>query len=102
MSRKFIPNGDVDFVTKAEVFARGIAKDPARVHLSAAEADELSAAVTQFRAALQAARYGERTPTKTRLKEEARVVAEQIMRRLGNVIRGNPKIPASVKCELGM
>jgi hypothetical protein len=102
MPKKFIPNGDVDFITKAEGFARNIASDPARVYVSPAEAEELTAAVTHFRAALQAARQGERTPTKTRVKEEARFAAEQIMRRLGNVIRANPKIPASVKIGLGI
>src|SRR5206468_1628916 len=67
-----------------------------------AESEELSAAVAQFQTALQAARHGERTPTKTRIKEEARLAAEQIMRRLGNIIRANPKIPAVVKMELGV
>jgi hypothetical protein len=35
MSKKFIPNGDVDFVVMAESFARVVAEDPARVHVGA-------------------------------------------------------------------
>ena len=33
MSKKYIPNGDLDFVTKAECFARTLAKDPARFEI---------------------------------------------------------------------
>lgn len=102
MSKKFIPNGDLDFDTMARCFAGTIAKDTARYHVSADDGEALSAAVERFGAALQASRFGERSVTATRAKDESRAQTEQIIRRLANAIRGNPKINATAKFDLGL
>jgi hypothetical protein len=103
MSEKFIPNGDFDFVTMAENFARTIAADPARFAVSQLDAEALSVAVVNFRAALNAARgNSSRSAVATRAKEEARAVAEKIVRRLASVIRVNDGISAASKMSLGM
>ena len=36
MAKKFIPNGDGDFLTVAQTFAQTLAKEPARFGVSAA------------------------------------------------------------------
>src|SRR5262245_50760503 len=102
MSRKFIPNGDVDFAVMAESFARSIAQDPQRFSVTPEEAQELGETVRQFRAALQACRFGERSMSGTRLKEEARGQAEQIIRRLANQVRANRRIDAATRISLGI
>ena len=102
MGKKFIPNGDLDFSTMAHGFATTLAKDPGRYHIAPAEADELVEAVQRYRAALQKCRFGERSMTATRVKEEARHAAELIIRRLAHVIRANPKIDAIAKLGLGL
>jgi len=103
MSSKFIPNGDFDFVTMAESFARHVAKDPARFEVSESDSEALSAAVVKYRAALQAARgNSSRSTVATRTKELAREEAEQIVRRLAHVIRANPKIDTVSKVLLNL
>src|SRR6185437_4763850 len=97
MSKKFIPNGDLDFVTMAEAFARAIAKEPARFEIAPEDSEELSATVRKFRAALQACYKSGRSQVATRSKEDARLAAEQIVRRLGNLIRNNVRIDAATK-----
>src|SRR3954447_25776610 len=77
MGRKFIPNGDLDFVTVAENFARQVADDPARLAVSREDADALTTAVARLREALQAARYGGRSESATRAKDDARADAER-------------------------
>jgi hypothetical protein len=100
--KKFIPNGDFDFVTMAESFAWAIAGDPARFAVSAEDAQALSAAVANFRVTLGAARGGMRSAAATMAKEEARKAAEAIVRRLAAVIRVNDKIDAASKVLLSM
>jgi len=100
MSRKFIPNGDHDFVVMAEAFARNIVADPARFEVSQGDTDELASSVKEYRAALQACGSGGRSAVATREKEEARADAEQIIRRLAHVIRANDKINAAAKVLL--
>ncbi len=102
MSGKFIPNGDFDFAMMAESFARSIAKDPARFAVTQLDADALSVAVVNFRAALNAARGGSRSAVATRAKDEARESAERIVRRLAQVIRANDKIDAASKVLLSL
>jgi hypothetical protein len=102
MSDKFIPNGDVDFVTKAECFARTIAKDPARFEIEQEDSDALSEAVRKFRAALGTCRSGSRSEPATRAKDDAREVAVEIMRRLGHLARSNPRLDAATKISLGI
>jgi hypothetical protein len=86
----------------ANAFASNLGKDPGRYHVSQADADELRTCVDRYREALQASRSGERTATKTRIKDEARASAEAIIRRLAHVIRANPKIDAIVKMGVGL
>jgi hypothetical protein len=103
MGRKFIPNGDLDFATMAEHFARNIAAEPGRYGVAKDDGDALSAAVAAYRAALQACRFGgERSAAATRAKDDARAEAERIIRRLGHLVRSNPRIDAATKILLGI
>src|SRR5580765_7213385 len=102
MSKKFIPNGDQDFAEMAYSFAHQIAADPGRFEVTPGDSDALSAAVEAYRAALQASRFGERSAAATRRKEDARTEAEQIIRRLGHLVRSNPRIDAATKITLGI
>jgi hypothetical protein len=102
VSRKFIPNGDLDFATKAECFARTLLAEPERYDVPRGEAEALDAAVKRYRATLQATRSGGRSQAATRAKEDARGEAEQIMRRLGHLVRLNKRIDAPSKILLGI
>ena len=103
MSQKFIPNGDLDFATKAECFARKLLESPERFDVPRSEAEELDAAVKRYRAALQVARTGGvRSQVATQAKEDSRAVAEQLMRRLGHLVRLNKRIDAASKMALGI
>ena len=100
--KKFIPNGDTDFVTMAENFARQIASDPAKFFIDPQDAEELSSAVTKFRAAIQARFGGGRSEAATRAKEDARLDAEKIVRRIGHLVRSNQKIDSATKITIGI
>ena len=100
MSRKFIPNGDQDFVTMAQCFANTIAKEPARFAVSQEDSDTLSAVVEKFRAAFNANAFGRRSTEKTHEKELARGEAEQIVRRIANMIRANKSVDSISKMLL--
>src|SRR4051794_33256812 len=100
MSKKFIPNGDQDFAEMAYSFAQQIAADPGRFEVTPGDADALSAAVAAYRAALQVARFGERSAAATRAKEDARAEAERIIRNLGSAVRSNPRLDAATKITL--
>lgn len=102
MGRKFIPNGDGDFATMAENFARTIAADPGRLGMAQGDSDALSAAVAAFGAALQEARFGGRSAAATRAKDDARAAAERIIRPLGHLLRSNARIDAATKILLGI
>ena len=102
MSDKFIPNGDFDFVTKAESFARTLAENPARFEIAQEDCDALADAVKKFRLALGACRSGSRSEVATRAKNDARERAVKIMRRLGHLVRSNPPLDAATKMSLGI
>lgn len=103
MSKKFIPNGDLDFANRAAGFANTLLKDPQRFDVPLADAEELDAAVKRYRAALNAARSGGgRSEVATRAKEDARGEAERIMRRLGHLLRINKRLDAASKLSLGI
>ena len=102
MSKKAIPNGDLDFATMAQAFASTIKKDPGRFEIAPADAEQLDGAVGRYKAALQASRMGARSQAATRVKEDARLVAEQIIRRLRHVVKLNNKIDAATKILLGI
>jgi hypothetical protein len=101
MSKKFIPNGDVDFGHMANAFANTIAKEPARFDVSDEDAASLADAVTHFREALQAARHG-RSTIATAAKEQARIVAEKIIRRIANQIRSSEAVDSLSKMAIGL
>lgn len=101
MGRKFIPNGDLDFLTMADVFARTIAGDPAQFAVAQKDSEALSAAVTAYRDALNVARMGgARSQVATRAKDEARADAERLIRRFANLIRANDEVDAAAKRSL--
>lgn len=105
MNKKFIPNGDIDFVAMAEHFARTIANAPQRYSVSAEESSALTAEVARFRAVLTAARGGgtrSSATTATAAKEEARAIAEKRIRRIAHLVRVNESIDAATKIGLGM
>lgn len=102
MSKKFVPNGDLDFLTMAEAFARTVARDPARCAVSAEDAGALGEAVAKYRAALQAARFGARSVVATEAKEMARGEAESLVRRLANTARVAKGVDRLAKFELGL
>ena len=102
MSRKFIPNGDVDFGQMANTFANTIAKEPARFDVSDDDARELTDAVAHFRHALQTARHGSKSTIATAAKEEARIVAEKIIRRVANQIRASEAVDSLSKRAAGL
>ncbi len=102
MSKKFIPNGDLDFVTMSSHFARTIAKDPQRFEIAQSDCDELTESVARFSAAFQVCRSSGRSPSATRAKEDARADAERIIRHLGHLIRKNGRIEPASKVEAGI
>lgn len=102
MSKKFIPNGDWDFATKAESFARNVLAEPERFGIPPGDAEALDAAVQKYRAALQTARSAARSAAATRAKEDARAEAERIMRRLGHLVRLNRNLDGASKVLLGI
>lgn len=61
MSKKFIPNGELDFLTVARSFARTIAEEPGRFGVSDGDSAAPSAAAERFGEAYQAARHGSRS-----------------------------------------
>jgi hypothetical protein len=99
---KFIPNGHLDFVIKAENMARQIAADPAKFEIGPDDAAELSAAVAKYRAAIQAECGGGRSAAALQAKKDARRAAKEIVQRVGNLIRSNPRIDAATKVSIGM
>ena len=60
MSKKAIPNGDLDFAAMAQAFANTIKKDSGRFEIAPGDAEQLDVAVGQYKAALQASRFGAR------------------------------------------
>jgi hypothetical protein len=101
-SKKFIPNGDQDFATKAEAFARTLLKEPERFDVPLDEVEQLDVAVKKYSAALQAARFGGKSQAATRAKEDAREAAEVIMRRLGHLLRLNKRLDGASRVLLGI
>lgn len=103
MGQKFIPNGDTDFVTMAEAFARNIASEPGRFAVSREDSEALCAVVATFRAAMTTARFGgERSPSATKAKEIARGEAEQHIRRIAHVVRATKSVDPVAKVMLNL
>ena len=103
MSKKFIPNGDLDFATMAEAFARNVAKEPERFGVAQSDVEEMTAKVVRFRATLQKSRFGAgKSEAATREKAESRGEAEQVIRRLAHIMRVNPRLDAAGRVLLGL
>jgi hypothetical protein len=92
MSNRFIPDGDADFASRAESFATTIAKDPQKYTLVEHDAEMMTRAAKAFRAALDKSFGASRSQTTTCRKDGARAKCEQIMRRLGRIIRASDRI----------
>ena len=101
MSDKFIPNGDSEFAVMTRWFVRAIEKDPKKWGFSQFDAEQLSRRVKAFRDALSVARSRTtRTPSAIMIKDEARKKAEELVRRLANIIRASDQISAAEKLRL--
>lgn len=101
MSKKFIPNGDVDFGVMAHTFANTLAKEPARFAVSDDDAAAVRQAVDAFRESLQNGRQG-RSTVATAAKEQARLIAEKLIRRVANQVRANDALDLVTKMALGL
>jgi hypothetical protein len=93
MGSRFIPDGDYDFARMARGFASAIVRDPKRYLLSDVDAEALARKVQAFEDALSVAKY---RPTRGShhvfAKNEHRKEAEEMIRRLGAMIRASDKI----------
>ena len=103
MSNKFIPSADLDFKKMATNFAQNLSLNPSRYHIPQEDADALVAMVQTFETALQE-NFNPATRNKliTQAKVEARAAAEEMIRRLAQMIRANPKIDPSTKLLLNI
>ena len=101
MSKKFIPNRDCEFATMATSFANTIAKDPEKWGLEAFDAEQLSRRVQEFRDAYsRVVNPRTRTSSAAGTKDEKRKRAEEIIRRMANIIRASDQISAADKSLL--
>lgn len=102
MTKKFIPNGDLDFKVMAEAFARNVAGDPARYAIAPDVVATMTAAVARYSETLNVARFTGRSAPATAAKEEARAEAERILRRVANLLRADPSLDAAAKTVIGL
>lgn len=103
MAKKFIPNGDHDFLKMAENFAANVGGSPEQYGISEADAAELRAATARFAEAMRACGNPyERSPAVTAVKEQTRRSAETILRRLTAVIKSNPAVDGAAKVIIGL
>lgn len=103
MGSRFIPDSDTEFANMARCFAAEIAKDPDRYTLSELDAELLTRKVKAFRDALaKSTMRGTRTPDAICAKDHRRKEAEEIVRRLGRVIRASDQISAPDKLRMNI
>lgn len=102
MAKKFIPNGDGDFLAMARAFANAIAGEPARFHISQEDAAALSDAVARFGETFEALRAGGRSIVATATKEQARIGCEKLIRRVANQVRANESVDKFSRMKLGL
>ncbi len=113
--KKFIPNGDGDFLLMARPFAAALGRRSATFEIDPDEAAAVGAAVQRFEAALLEARGGtlrgttggisggrSSSKTLTLRKDEARKEAEKLIRRVAGLVRANDRIRASDKAQMGI
>ncbi len=108
-TKKFIPNGDLDFSEMAQRFAAALSRDPRKYGVAVDDAAAVSEAVEHFRGALREARGGHlrrgvRSASRvlTLRKDEARKEAEKLIRRVAGAVRSNDRITAADKALLGI
>lgn len=101
--KKFIPDGDMPFALRAEAFLSAIEADPKIYHLTQDDVEQVREAVVAYQQALKrTGAKGCRTPGDVRGKNEARAVAEKLLRRIANVIRADAGISSTAKLNLGI
>jgi hypothetical protein len=103
MSKKFIPDSDVDFAAKARNFAQAVAGDPERFHIPSADAQAIAEAVAAFAQAHQANQQRHTRSSATAMrKNETRELAERLIRKAANLIRLNEQISTADKVIAGV
>jgi hypothetical protein len=103
MSEKFIPNAHSAFESMAQTFASTIAKDREAYAVSEVDCAWLTQQVKEFaHAQAQASRPGTGTASTRVVRAEVRVRLEEVVRRIANQIRANPRIRAEDKVSLGI
>ena len=103
MARKFIPDADADFASMARNFAEHVSNDAAKFGLSQDEGQAIAHAVAMFFEARNANANGfTRSKATSQAKDEARALAEKLIRRAGNMIRGNDKVSSVDKIGVGV
>ena len=101
MAGRFIPDSDSDFASMAKQFADQIAKDPDRYTLSDLDSELLTRKVKAFRDALATSKMrSTRTPDAICAKDHRRKEAEEIVRRLGRVIRASDQVSVPDKVRV--
>jgi hypothetical protein len=86
--RKFLPTNEQELLTRVQVVAREVAKDPERYLVTREESDALSAAAAAFGKAMQQQRTGgSRSEATTRVKNEARDAAKRLVTRVRDRVR---------------
>jgi hypothetical protein len=103
MPNPYIPRADAEFLSMAQSFAKGISDDPARYMLAPAQAESIQGAVDRFVAAFKVA-TNEATRNKGTVinKDDARHIAEQLIRQYAMLIKGNAGIDDSDKINIGV
>jgi hypothetical protein len=89
-----VPSADSDFALTAYAFAHHLAEHTAACGVTAEQVAEVAEAVSEYRAAL-AKTLHRRTRTQDMIgrKNAARRKAEEVVRRVANIIRANPDVP---------
>ena len=98
MSSKFIPNGDSEFATMARVFADNVERRRATYEVAEDECACLVRQMKEFRYALAVWKNPRTSNNAARYRKlDARRALEEIVRRVANQIRANPRIDLAAK-----
>ena len=90
---KFIPSGDSDFAMTAHQFGVYLMNHSAECGVKPDDVATIQRAVTDFRMALaKSLAPGTRTEQTVRIKNAARIKAEDVVSRYGDIIRANPDV----------
>jgi hypothetical protein len=103
MTAPYIPAEDGNALTWMQVFSAGIAADPGKYGVSAADATAISNAVNDFDATYAIAMDpATRTKVSVAAKDDARTSAEQICRQFATLIKHNAGISDPDKIAIGV